>query len=66
MRSKTNGRRHFLGIKEWMSEVKNPRSVSVQNVIQRLTHLNNLIEYTPIPDPISNPGAKIQKFMDAE
>jgi hypothetical protein len=45
-----------LDIKEWMSEVKKPRSMSVQDFVQRLNHLNDLIEYTPIPDPTNNPG----------
>jgi hypothetical protein len=55
-----------LDIKEWMSEVKKPRSMSVQDFVQRLTHLNNLIEYTPISDPISNPNVQTPKFTDTE
>jgi hypothetical protein len=55
-----------LDIKEWMSEVKKPRNMSVQDFVQRLSHLNDLIEYTPVPNPISNPGLQTPKFTDAE
>jgi hypothetical protein len=44
-----------LDIKEWMSKIKKPRSMSVQNFLQRLNHLNDLIKYTLIPDPTKNP-----------
>jgi hypothetical protein len=55
-----------LDIKEWMSEVKNPRNMSVQDFVQRISHLNDLIDYTPIPDPINSPGIQTPKFTDAE
>jgi hypothetical protein len=55
-----------LDIKEWMSEVKKPRSMSVQDFVQRISHLNDLIDYTPIPDPINSPGIQTPKFTDAE
>jgi hypothetical protein len=55
-----------LDIKEWMSKVKKPRSMSVQDFVQRLNHLNDLIEYTPIPDPTNNPGKQTPKFTDAK
>jgi hypothetical protein len=44
-----------LDIKEWMSEIKKPRSMSVQDFVQRISHLN---DYTPIPDPINRPGTQ--------
>jgi len=55
-----------LDIKEWMSEVKKPRNMSVQDFVQRISHLNDLIDYTPIPDPTNNPGTQTPKFTDAE
>jgi hypothetical protein len=55
-----------LDIKEWMSEVKKPRSMSVQDFVQRLNHLNVCIEYTPIPDPTNNPGKQTPKFTNAK
>jgi hypothetical protein len=55
-----------LDIKEWMSEIKKPRNMSVQDFVQRLNHLNDLIDYTPIPDPTNNPGVQTPKFTDAE
>jgi hypothetical protein len=55
-----------LDVKEWMSEVKKPRSMSVQDFVQRLSHLNDLIDYTPIPDLINSPGIQTPKFTDAE
>jgi hypothetical protein len=45
-----------LDIKEWMSKVKKPKSMSVQDFVQRLSHLNDLIKYTLVPDPTNNPG----------
>jgi hypothetical protein len=33
-----------LDINEWMSEVKKPRNLTVQHFVQRLSHLNDLIE----------------------
>jgi hypothetical protein len=51
-----------LDIKEWMSEVKKPRSMSVQDFVQRISHLNDLIDYTPIPNPINSPGIQTPKF----
>ena len=53
-------------IKERISEVKKPRNMSVQHFIQPITHLNDLIDYTPIPDPTNNPGKQTPKFTDAE
>jgi hypothetical protein len=55
-----------VDIKEWMSEVKKPRNKSVQDFVQRLTHLNDLIDYTPVPDPTNSPGVQTPKFSDAE
>jgi hypothetical protein len=33
-----------LYIKEWMSEIKKPRNMSVQDFVQRLNHLNDLMD----------------------
>jgi hypothetical protein len=60
------GRGHLLDIKEWMSEVKKPRSMSVQDFVQRISHLNDLIDYTPIPNPINSLGIQTPKFTDAK
>jgi hypothetical protein len=55
-----------LDIKEWLSEIKKPRNMSVQDFVQRLNHLNDLIDYTPVPDPINYPGMQTPRFSDAE
>jgi hypothetical protein len=55
-----------LDIKEWMSEIKKLRSMSVQDFVQRISHLNDLIDYTPIPYPINSPGIQTPKFTDAK
>jgi hypothetical protein len=55
-----------LDIKEWMSKIKKPRNMSVQDFVQRLNYLNDLINYTPVPDPTNNPGVQTPKFTDAE
>jgi hypothetical protein len=56
----------YLDIKEWMSEIKKPRKMSIQDFIQRFNHLNDLFDYTPIPDPTNNLGVQTPKFTDAE
>jgi hypothetical protein len=55
-----------LDIKEWLSDIKKSRSMSVQDFVQHINHLNDLIDYTPIPDPHNNPGIQTPKFTDAE
>jgi hypothetical protein len=52
-----------LDIKEWMSEVKKPSSISVQDFVQRISHLNDLIDYTPIPDLINSPGIQTPSWL---
>jgi hypothetical protein len=56
----------LLEIKEWMSEVKKPQNLTVQDFVQCLSHLNDLIEYTPVPNPINDLGVQTPKFTDAE
>jgi hypothetical protein len=34
--------------------------------VQCLSHLNDLIENAPVPNPINDPGVQTQKFTDAE
>jgi hypothetical protein len=53
-------------IKEWMSEVRKLQNLTVQDFVQRLIHLNYLIEYAPVPNPINDPGVQTPKFTDAE
>jgi hypothetical protein len=55
-----------LDIKEWMSGIKKLRNMSVQDFVQRLNHLNDLIDCTAIPDPTNNPGVQTPKFTNAE
>jgi hypothetical protein len=49
-----------------MSKVKKPQNLTVQDFVQRLSHLNDLIEYVPVPNPINDPGVQTPKFADAE
>jgi hypothetical protein len=49
-----------------MSEVKKPQNLTVQDFVQRLSHLNDLIEYAPVPNPINDPGLQTPKFTDAK
>jgi hypothetical protein len=46
-------------IKEWMSKVKKPQNMTVQDFVDRLSHLDDLIDYMPIPNPISDPGVQL-------
>jgi hypothetical protein len=56
----------LLDIKEWMSEVKKPRNLTVQDFVQRISHLNDLIENAPVPNPNNDPGVQTPKFRDAK
>jgi hypothetical protein len=55
-----------LDIKGWMSKVKKPQNLTVQDFVQCLSHLNELIEYAPVPNPINDPGVQTPKCTDAE
>jgi hypothetical protein len=55
-----------LDIKERMTKVEKPCNMSVQDFAQRIIHLNDLIEYSLVPDPINHPGVQTPKFTDAE
>jgi hypothetical protein len=49
-----------------MSKVKKPQNPTVHDFMQRLSHLNDLIEYTPVPNPINDLGVQTSKFTDDE
>jgi hypothetical protein len=49
-----------------MSEVKKPQNLTDYDFVQRLSNLNDLIEYAPVPNHIKNPGVQTPKFTDAE
>jgi hypothetical protein len=36
-----------------------PQNMSVQDFVLQLSHLNDLIEYTPVLNPISDPVPKL-------
>jgi hypothetical protein len=55
-----------VDIKEWMSDVKKPRSTSVQDFVQKLSHLKDSIEYSPIPDRTNNPEIQKNQNIGAE
>jgi hypothetical protein len=47
-------------------DIKKPRDMSVQDFVQRLNHLNDLMDFTSIPDPINNSSVQTLKFTDVE
>jgi hypothetical protein len=55
-----------LDVKIWMSEFIKARNMSIQDFVQRISHLNNLINYKPVTNPVSNPGIQTPKSTDAE
>jgi hypothetical protein len=55
-----------LEIKELMCKVKKLQNLTVQDFVQFLIHLNYLIEYAPVPNPINDPGVQTPKFTDAK
>ena len=54
-----------LDLKEWLHATKKPRSMSVADFVERLCHLNNLIEYCPAPDP-NQPNQQTPVLTDPE
>ena len=54
-----------LDLKEWLRTIKKPRSMSIAEFVERLRHLNNLIEYCPVPDP-NKPQESTPKLSDPE
>jgi hypothetical protein len=52
-----------LHIKEWMSEVKKPRNMSVRDFVQRFSHLNYPIDYTPVPNPVLIPAYRLPSSL---
>ena len=54
----------YLDIKEWMSEVKKPRNMSIPDFVQQINHLKDLIEYTLISDPKNDLVKQTPKFTD--
>jgi hypothetical protein len=49
-----------------MSEVAKPRNLTVQDFVQHFSHLNDMIEYAPVPNPINNLEVQTPKFTDSE
>jgi hypothetical protein len=41
-------------------------NLTVQYFVQSLSQFNDLIEYTPFPNLINDPGVQTPKFTDAE
>jgi hypothetical protein len=54
-----------LDLKEFIRQATKPRNMSVQAFVERLRHLNNLIEYCPAPNP-DQPDELTPKLTDPE
>ena len=55
-----------IDTKEWFNQLRKPREWSVKDFMSRFKHLNNLIEYMPLPEPGAVEADRIPKFTDAE
>ena len=40
-----------IDTKEWFNQLRKPREWSMKDFISQIKHLNNLIEYMPLPEP---------------
>ena len=54
-----------LDLKEFIRQVTKPRNMTVQTFVERLHHLNNLIEYYPVPNP-DQPDELTPKLTEPE
>ena len=54
-----------LDLKEFIHEAHKPRNMSVPTFVERLRHLNNLIDYCPVPNP-DQPDQTTPKLTDPE
>ena len=55
-----------INTKEWLNNIKKPRSMTVKSFMQRIKHLNNLIGYMPLPEEDAEEADAIPSFNDAE
>jgi hypothetical protein len=55
-----------LDTKEWLQQVKKPRSMTVQTFLARLCHINDLIEHMPLPLEGADEDDRVPKFSISE
>ena len=52
--------------KEWLQNVKKPRSMTVNEFMNRVKHFNNLIPYMPLPEVNAEEDNRVPSFTEAE
>ena len=55
-----------INTKEWLNQVKKPRSMSVKQFVQRIKQINNLFAFMPLPEEGADEDDRIEEFSDAE
>ena len=55
-----------INTKEWLRQVRKPRSMTVKKFMQRVKHINNLFSVIPLPEEGVNEEERIDGFTEAE
>jgi len=55
-----------LNTKEWLNQIKKPKSMTVKKFVERITEINNLIPYMPLPEENAVEDDRIAPYSDAE
>ncbi len=55
-----------IDTKEWLQQIKKPKSMSVQAFLAQLRHFNDLIDYMPLPFDGAEEEDRVPRFSDAE
>lgn len=55
-----------LNTKEWLNQIKKPRSMTVKKFVERIKEINNLIPYMPLPEDGATEADRIESFTEAE
>ena len=55
-----------IDTKEWLSQIKKPRSLTVSKFMERLSEINNLIPYMPLPEEGATEDGCIQYYSKAK
>ena len=55
-----------LSTKEWLFQIRKPRTMTVKKFVQRIKQINNLFPFMPLPEEDSDEEDRIQAFTEAE
>jgi len=55
-----------LNTKEWLNQIKKPRTMTVKKFVERIMEINNLIPYMPLPEDNAEEDDRIEAYSEAE